>query len=104
VKVLAQTEDCVVADGPAGDVDLAPVAAALSLDPAALHPVDELDPEVGGVRLLARSVAARERTASALMSGAASLEFRAITPTPLWRSSRAGPRKPASRWSRRGER
>jgi 23S rRNA (cytosine1962-C5)-methyltransferase len=85
LRILAQEHDYVVVDGPAGALDLAPVAAALSVGLDELHPVGELDPEVGGVQLVARSPEARERLAAALSSGAASLEFRAITANPPWR-------------------
>jgi 23S rRNA (cytosine1962-C5)-methyltransferase len=85
VKVLAQKRDYVVVDAPAGAPDPAPVAAALSAPSDALHPVGAPDPEVGGLQVVARSPAVRERLAAALASGAASLEFRAIAATPPWR-------------------
>jgi 23S rRNA (cytosine1962-C5)-methyltransferase len=85
VEVLERKQDYVVVDRPAGAVELAPVAAALSVEANALHPVGEIDPEVGGIRIVARSREARARLAAALVSGDASLEYRAIAATPPWR-------------------
>jgi hypothetical protein len=50
LKILAQKHDYVVVDGPVGALDLAPVAAALSVGSEALHPVGALDPEIGGIQ------------------------------------------------------
>jgi hypothetical protein len=54
VEVLAQGRDYAVVDAPAGDLDLARLAAALCCEVVALHPVGSSDPEVGGLRLVAR--------------------------------------------------
>lgn len=85
MKVLLQKSDYAVVDAPAGDLELAPLAAELSCEVEALHPVGTFDPEVGGLRLVARSPAECERLAAALARGAASLAFRAIAVTPPWR-------------------
>jgi len=85
VKLLAQTDACVAIDVPAGGGGLAQAAAALGVALEALHPVVGSDPEVGGVQLVARSAAAHSRLAAELSTGAASLEFRAVAATPLWR-------------------
>jgi 23S rRNA (cytosine1962-C5)-methyltransferase len=64
VKVLVQRDDFAVVDAPAGS--------------------EAVGTALGGVQLVARSAAARERLAAAISTGAATLEFRAIAATPLW--------------------
>jgi len=79
-----RSDEWLVADEPNAAAAAETVAAAAGEAVDAFHPCFEEDPGVVGLALFARSPAARERFAAALRSGAVQLEYRAITPMPLW--------------------
>lgn len=71
-------------DDPGGGAGAAAAGAALGLAPDAVLQLFEGEPDVAGIQLFACADSARESLGEALRADDASLEYRAITPTPLW--------------------